>query len=145
MISKLFISVSIWWKYDIMVYYRTSLLNSAFSHATLVASIWPWWEYFSSVQSLRLFPAPQTAACQSSLSFTISQNLLKFTCIESVMPSSHLILCCPLFLPPSIFPSIRVFSNELALLIRWPKYWSFGICYKLRYSSPIPPPPRTSC
>ena len=95
MISKLFIAaVSIWWKYDIMVYYRTSLLNSAFSHATLVASIWPWWEYFSSVQSLRLFPAPQTAACQSSLSFTISQNLLKFTCIESVMPSNHLILCC---------------------------------------------------
>ena len=67
-----------------------------------------------------------TAAHQSSLSFTISQSLLKLMSIESVMPFNHLILCRPLLLPPSIFPSIRVFSNELALRIRWPKDWSFS-------------------
>ena len=66
-------------------------------------------------------------ACQASLSLTISWSLLKLMFIESVMPSNHLILCCPLFLLPSIFPSIRVFSSELALHIRWPKYWSFSI------------------
>ena len=69
---------------------------------------------------------PWTAACQASLSFTISQNLFKLMSIESVMPSNHLILCRPLLIPPSIFPSIRVFSNESALHIRWPKYWSFS-------------------
>ena len=69
---------------------------------------------------------PWTAACQASLSFTISQSLLKLMSIESVMPSKHLILCCPLLLPPSIFPGLRVFSNESALQIRWPKYWSFS-------------------
>ena len=73
-----------------------------------------------------LFPTPWTAAQQSSLSFTVSRSLLKLMCIESVMPSNHLILCCPLLLLPSIFPSIRVFSNESALHIRWPKYWSFS-------------------
>ena len=69
---------------------------------------------------------PWTAACQASLSFIISQNLFKLMSIESVMPSNHLILCRPLLLPPSIFPSFRVFSNESALHIRWPKYWSFS-------------------
>ena len=69
---------------------------------------------------------PWTAAHQASLSLTSSQSLLKFMSIESVMPSNHLILCHPLLLLPSIFPSIRVFSNELVLLIRWPKYWSFS-------------------
>ena len=73
-----------------------------------------------------LFAPPWTAALQASLSITNSQSLPKLMSIESVMPSSHLILCCPLFLPPSIFPSIRVFSNESALHIRWPKYWSFS-------------------
>ena len=68
---------------------------------------------------------PWTAACQASLS-TISWNLLKFTSIESVMPSNHLILCLPLFFPPLIFSSIRVFSNKSVLYIRWPKYWSFS-------------------
>ena len=68
---------------------------------------------------------PQTAARQASLSFTISWNLLKLMFIESVMPSYHLILCHPLLLLPSIFPSIRVFSNESALCISWPQYWSF--------------------
>ena len=69
---------------------------------------------------------PWTAACQASLSITNSQSLLKLMSIESVMPSNHLILCCPLLLLSSIFPSIRVFSNESALCIRWPKYWSFS-------------------
>ena len=69
---------------------------------------------------------PCTAACQASLSITKSQSLLKLMSVESVMPSNHLILCHPLLLSPSIFPSIRVFSNESALRIRWPKYWSFS-------------------
>ena len=69
---------------------------------------------------------PWTAAWQGSLSITNSWSLPKLMSIESVMSSNHLILCCPLFLPPSVFPSIRVFSNESALLIRWPKYWSFS-------------------
>ena len=75
---------------------------------------------------IQLFGTPWTAACQASLSFTIFQSLLKLTSIESVMPSNHLIFCHPLLLPPSIFPRIRVFSNESALRIRWPKYWSFS-------------------
>ena len=84
---------------------------------------------FSSVQLLRrvhLFETLWTAACQASLSFTISWSLLKLMSIESVMPSNYLILCHPLLLLPSILPSIRVFFNESALGIRWPKYWSFS-------------------
>ena len=84
---------------------------------------------FSSVQSLshvRLFATPWTAAHQASLSITNSQSLLKLMSIESVMPSNHLILCRPLLLPPSIFPSIRVFSNESVLCITWSKYWSLS-------------------
>ena len=84
---------------------------------------------FSSVQLLSrvwLFANPWIAAHQASLSITNSQNLLKLMSIELVMPSNHLTLCRPLLLPPSIFPSIRVFSNELVLHIRWPKYWSFS-------------------
>ena len=83
----------------------------------------------SSVQSLsrvRLFATPWTIAHQASLSITNCQSLLKLMSIESVMPSNHLILCHPLLLPPSIFPSIRVFSNESVLRIRWPKYRSFS-------------------
>ena len=83
----------------------------------------------SSVQSLsrvQLFETAWTAARQASLSITISQSSLKLTSIESVMPSNHLILCHPLLLLPSIFPSIRVFSNESVLYIRWPKDWSFS-------------------
>ena len=84
---------------------------------------------FSSVQSLRhvrIFVTPWTAAHQASLSITNSQSLLKLMSIELVMPSNHLILSHPLLLPPSIFPSIRVFSNESVLCIRWPNYWSFS-------------------
>ena len=76
--------------------------------------------------SVRLFVTPRAAACRASLSLTISQSWLKFMSIEWVMLSNHLILCRPLFLLPSIFPSIRVFSSESALCIRWPKYWSFS-------------------
>ena len=73
-----------------------------------------------------VFATPWAAACQASLSFTNSWSVLKLMSIKSVMPSNHLILCCPLLLPPSIFPNIRVFSNESGLCIRWPKYWSFS-------------------
>ena len=73
-----------------------------------------------------LFATPWTAACQAPLSFTNSQSLLKFMSTELVMLSNYLILCGPLLLLPSVFPSIRVFSNESALLITWPKYWSFS-------------------
>ena len=81
---------------------------------------------FSSVAQSCLFVTPWTAARQASMPITNSQSLHKLMSIESVMPSNHLILCHPLLLPPSIFPSIRVFSNESALRIRWPKYWSFS-------------------
>ena len=86
-------------------------------------------DYFSSVQSLSrvwLYVTPWTAACQASLSIISSWSLLKLMSIQSVMQPNHLILCCPLFLLPSIFPSIRVFSNKSALCIRWTKYWSFS-------------------
>ena len=87
-----------------------------------------------SVQSLScvwLFATPWTIACQASLSFTISQSLLKLMSIELVMSSKHLILSHPLLLLPSIFPSIRVFSNKSVLCIRWPKYWSFSFSINL--------------
>ena len=79
-----------------------------------------------SLSRVRLFVTPWTAARQASLTFTISQSLLKLMSIESVIPSNRLVLCCPLLLLPSIFPSIRGFSDESALRIRWPKYWSFS-------------------
>ena len=84
---------------------------------------------FSSVQLLncvQLFVTPWIAARQASLSITNSQSLLKLMSTESVMPSNHLLLCCPLLFQPSIFPRIRVFSNESVLHIKWPKYWSFS-------------------
>ena len=82
-----------------------------------------------SVAQLCLFATPWTTVCQASLSFTISQSLLKLMSIELMMSSNHLILCHPLLLLPSIFPSIRVFSNESALCTRWPKYWS--LCFSI--------------
>ena len=92
---------------------------------------------FSSVRLLSrvwLFATPLTAAHQASLSITNSQSLLKLMSIKSVMPSNHLILCHPLLLLPSAFPSIRVFSKESVLCIRWPKYWSFSISPSYEYS-----------
>ena len=97
---------------------------------------------FSAVQSLshvQLFATPWTAACQASLSITSSQNLLKLMSIKSVMLSNHLILCHPLLLLPSVFLSIRVFSNDAIFHIRWPKYWScsFSISTSNEYSGLI--------
>ena len=95
---------------------------------------------FVVVQSLshvRLSATPWTAAHQASLFFTISQSLLRFISIESEIPSNHLILCCPLLFLPSIFPSIRVFFNEVALRIKWPKYWSFSTSPSNEYSGLI--------
>ena len=100
----------------------TLLVGMQTSTATMENSV-------GSVQSLSrvwLFVTPQTATCQPSLSFTNSWSLLKLMSIELVMPSNHLILCCPRLLLPSIILSIRVFSNESVLPIRWPKYWSFS-------------------
>ena len=95
---------------------------------------------FSSVQLLscvQLFATPWTTARQAYLSITSSQSLLKLISITSVMPSNHLILCCPHFFPSSVFPSIRVFSNESVLHIRWPKFWSFSINPSSEYSGLI--------
>ena len=84
-----------------------------------------------------LFVTPWTAACQASLSFTISQSLLRLMSIESMMPSNHLVLCHLLLLLPLMFSSIRVFSNESSLCIKWPKYWSFRISPSNEYSGLI--------
>ena len=101
-------------------------------------------KYISSVQSLshvQLFATPWTVAHQASLSIINSWNLLKLMSIESVMPSNHLVLCHPLLLLTSIFPGIRVFSNESVLRIRWPMYWSFSISPSNEYSGlPLPSP-----
>ena len=93
----------------------------------------------SVIQSCPALWDPQTVAIQASMSFTSSQSLLKLMSIESVMPSNHLILCCPLLCLPSIFPSIRVFSNVSVLHIRWPEYWnfSFSISPSNKYSGLI--------
>ena len=99
-------------------------------YTDLMLMDWFWSDVqFSSDQSLscvQLFATPWTAARQASLSITNSRSLCKLMSIELVMPSNHLILCHPLLLPPSVFPSIRVFSNESTLHIRWPKYWGFS-------------------
>ena len=93
--------------------------------------------FVQSLSSVWLFVTSLTAACQASLSLSISQSLLKLMSIKLVMPSNHLILCYPFLLLPSLFPSIRVFSNESALLLRWPKYWSFSISPSSDYSGLI--------
>ena len=113
------------------------------SHSSIVAWKIPWTKEPSGLQPMgsrkcqtcsvqlpslvQLFVTPWTATCQASLSITKSWSLFKLMSIELVMPSNHLILCCCLLLPPLIFPSIRVFSNESVPHIRWPKYWSFSI------------------
>ena len=98
------------------MFFKCILICVKYTHIAVVQSLSCFW----------LFVTPWTAAHQASLSSTISLSLLKFMSIESVMPSNHLILCHPLLLLPSIFPSIRVFSNESVLRIRWPKYWGFS-------------------
>ena len=92
--------------------------------------------FVQSLSCVQLFVTPWTAACQASLCHTISWHLLKFMSIELVMPSNHLILCHPLLLP-SIFPSIMIFFNELAVGIKWPKYWGFSISPSNEYSELI--------
>ena len=120
--------------------YNCEGLNHPSSYVFLLHSS-EWGKWFSSVQSLShvCFATPWTAAHQASLSITNSWCLLKLLSIESVMPSNHLILCCPLLLLPSIFPSIKVFSNESALHIRWPKYssLSFNISPSSEHPGPI--------
>ena len=110
-----------------------SISASSNEYSRLISFETAWFDLiaiqFSSVQLLsgvQLFVTPWTAACQASLSITNSQSLLKLMSIESVIPSNHVILYCPLLLLPSIFPSIRIFSNLSALCIRWPKYGSFS-------------------
>ena len=100
-----------------------SLQPQGLQHARLL----PQFYLVQSLSHVQLFVTPWTAACQASLSITNSRSLLKLMSIELVMPSNHLILCHPLLLLPSIFPSIRVFANESPLRIRWPKYWSFSL------------------
>ena len=97
-----------------------------FSHTTNFLHQPCFLSWAQSLSRVWLFATPWTAACQASLSATSSQSLLKLMSIESVMPSNHLTLCHPLLLLPSIIPSIRVFSNESVLHIRWSKYWSFS-------------------
>ena len=107
----------------------TSLLNREMQIKTTIRYHFTWSVQFSSVQSLshvQLFATPWTAAHQASPSITNSWRLLKLMSIKLVMSSNHLILCHPFFLLPSIFPSIRIFSNKSALHIRWPQYWSFS-------------------
>ena len=104
-------------------FYHPYLFSYPFKYISLTCLI------FNSVQLhsyVQLFATAWTAACQAFLSVINSQSLIKLMSMKSVMRSNHLILCCPLLLLPSIFPSIRVFSNELVLPIRWPKYWSFS-------------------
>ena len=117
-------SVATWMDLEIVILNEVSQTEKDKYHMiSLICGI------FTSVQSLSLvwlFVTPWTAARQASLSITNSRSSLRLMSIESVMPSSHLILCRPLVLPPSIFPSIRVFSNESVLHMRWPKYWSFS-------------------
>ena len=91
-----------------------------------IVIIWVMKIFLVQFTHVQIFVTPWTAACQASLSITNSRTLLKLMSIEVVMPPNHLILCHPLLLPPSIFPSIRVFSNKSVLHIRWPDYWSFS-------------------
>ena len=95
------------------------------------------WFVVQSLSHVQLYVTPWSAALQASLSFIISQSFLKLMSIESVMPSNHLTLCCPFILLPSLFPSIRVFSNGLTLLIRWSKYWNLSIHPSNEYSGLI--------
>ena len=118
-----------WHAHQVYNFKRNAFQVSTFMITFVVSFFIGTFFWFSSVQLLRcvqLFATPWSAARQASLSITNSQSLFKLMSIESVMPSNHLILCCPLLLLPSIFPSIRVFSNESVLCIRWPKYWSFS-------------------
>ena len=114
------------WSFHTVYTYLAQCLASKYFYNKSIKSIWILLDSVQSLSHVWLFVIPWTAVRQASLSITNSWRLLKLMSIESVMPSNHLILCCPLLLLPSIFPSIRVFSNESALRIRWPKHWSFS-------------------
>ena len=107
---------------------------SLFSVVIYGCEIWTKRKIVQLLSHVQLFAPPRTATCQASLSFSISWSLLKLMCIESVRPFNHLVLCCSLLLLPSIFPSIKVFSNGSALHMMWPKYWSFSISPSNEYS-----------
>ena len=133
--SKLFLSGLCQEVCQSLLFFLFSMYLSQFAIICLTMSLFQ----FSSVQSLshvRLFATPSTTAHQASLSITNSQSSLRLMSIKSVMPSSHLILCRPLLLPPPIPPSIRVFSSESTLHMRWPKYWSFS--FNIILSKEIP-------
>ena len=118
---------------------RVFVVLSCFLRFQWSARFWKMRPQFSSVQWLsrvQLFATPWIAAHQASLCITNSRSSLKLMCIESVMQTSHLILCCPLLLLPPIPPSIRVFSNESTLHMRWPKYWSFSLGISPSYEHP---------
>ena len=114
------------WKRILYVYLTVSKLDIGLQNHTLNTIGSPKSQFSSITQLVPTLATPWTVACQASLSITNSRSLLKLMSIESVMPSNHLILCHPLLLMPSIFPSIRVFSNESVFRIRWPKYRSFS-------------------
>ena len=125
------VSCTIWNHEGFFLFFHSVPLNSIDLSALRVdllptPDLGTWYIVVQSLSHVWLFVTPWTAAHQASLFFTISQSLLKLISIKSVMPSNHLILCHPFLLLPSIFPSIRVFSSESALQIRWPKYWSFS-------------------
>ena len=128
-VTELSVSSPLLWRAN-YVWYEMDLLFICCLVSLFVAII-------QLISRIWLFVTPWTEAHQAPLSSAISQSLLKLMSIESVMPSNHLILCCPLYLLSLIFPSIRVFSNELALLIRWPKYRSFSISTSNEYSGLI--------
>ena len=108
---------------------RTNRTKFRMNNLLLILTFW--YQFSSVTQSCLTLCNHVTTACQASLSTTNSRSLLKFMSIELVVPSNRLILCRPLLLPPSVFSSIRVFSNESALCIRWPKYWSFSFSISL--------------
>ena len=122
-----------------MLWHTVSVKARLLSFLRLSSLQWGGRDSVQSLSRVQLFVTPWTAAYQPSLSITNSRSLLKLMSIESVMPPNHLILCCPLLLLPLIFPRIRVFSNELVLHIRWPKYWSlsFSISPSNEYSGLI--------
>ena len=134
------------WSRESFLRKKVFFSKETYSHIPFVFHIYkqniPFLFLSQSVQSLsqvQLSVTPWTVACQASLSITNYRSLRKLMSIESMMPSNHLILCCPLLLPPSSFPSIRVFSNESVLPIRWPNYWrfSFNISPSNEYSGLI--------
>ena len=118
------------WSHHYTLHTKKSYLLRLVSSRSQMASMWhthQTWVHISSVQSLSRVQLSVTPwSCQASLYITNTQSLLKLTSIESVIPSNHLIFCCPLLLLPLIFPSIRVFSSESVLHIQWPKYWNFS-------------------